>query len=115
MKQIGSPTSPQGPKHHLRLGVDIGAIVDELPDHLVLTCQGGDVQRRVPLLQHMGGQEVPQVGETCASPGQAASFLYSPRGHTTRTCVPDPPDLMSGTRSPGRETLPVLLKNTALE
>lgn len=44
---------------HLRLGVDVGAIVDQLPDHLVLAGEGSDVQSRVPFLKHTGegGQE----------------------------------------------------------
>lgn len=49
-----------GESPHLGLGVDVGAIVDQLPDHLVLTSEGGDVQGRVPFLKHMreGGGDV---------------------------------------------------------
>ena len=60
------------------------AIVDELPDHLVLTRQGRDVQCRVPLLQHRGGQEVPGAcrswGKHAPAPGRQQASFVAPGG-----------------------------------
>ena len=55
----------EGPEsRYLRLGIDIGSIVDQLPDHLILTSKGSDVQSSVPLLKHKGkGQRFPQPAQ----------------------------------------------------
>lgn len=42
--------------------------------------------------------------------GEAAGFLYGPKGWTTHTCVPDPSDIMNSPGNLWREVLPVLLK-----
>lgn len=45
---------------HLGLSVDVGPVVNQLCDHLLLPCQGCDVQGRVPfLLKHK------TRGQTC--------------------------------------------------
>lgn len=74
------------------------------------------MQRRVPLLKHRGREEgrfpgaILGVGTGVLATGRQHTSFTAPRDGPHTCLLPEPAGIMNSAGSPGRESLPVLLK-----